>query len=58
MNDEKKTLVVISNGKKITIPDPSKIIMAVRTTRRNQVQASMDINVKNINIIRKNVRRF
>jgi hypothetical protein len=54
---ELRNLVCIANGKKITIPDVSKVILTMRTPERVQVQASMDMTVSNLEIIRKNIRR-
>lgn len=54
---EKKTLIAISNGKKITIPDVSKIIMSIKDTRREHTQASIDITKENIDQVRRTIRR-
>lgn len=54
---ERRTLVCISNGKKIALPNVTKVIMAVRDAQRQHVQASIDINEQNIRTIRKTIRR-
>lgn len=52
------SVIVFVNGKKINIPDPKKIIVAVRGPDRRQHQATMDVNIPNIdNIKRVAVRR-
>lgn len=52
-----RTLVVISAGKKIAIPDVSKVIMAIRDVNLVQHQVSVDINVPNIETLKKVVRK-
>lgn len=53
MAKEIRRLVVFTNGKKICIPDPNKIIMTVRDPDMKQHQASLDVNVPNIHQIKK-----
>lgn len=52
MAKELRSVIVISNGKKIRIPMPNKVIIAVRDRKLNQHQASIDVNIPNINIMR------
>lgn len=54
---EKKMLVAISNGKKITIPDVTKIIMSIKNTKREHTQASIDITKENLDQVRRIIRR-
>ena len=56
---ERRTLICIANGKKIELPNVTKIIMAVRTVQRKHVQASIDLTEQNIAVIRelKTIRR-
>lgn len=54
---ERRTLICISNGKKIAVPNVTKVIMAMRTAQRQQVQASIDLTEQNIRTIRKTIRR-
>lgn len=58
MKKELKKLIVYSNGKKMTIPDPRKIIVSIRDNNLKQHQASMDVTIPNIQKIKKHVRRF
>ena len=57
MARELRRLIVISNGRKIQVPDPSKIIVTVRDSQLQQHQASMDITVPNIKQLKKIIRR-
>lgn len=63
---ERKTIICITNKmtrggvnikKKISVPDVTKIIVAVRTDELKQVQASMDINTENVLALRKKAKR-
>ena len=54
---ERRTLICISNGRKISLPNVTKVIMAMRTAQRQQVQASVDLTEQNIRTIRRTIRR-
>lgn len=57
MAKELRRVIVYANGKKMDIPDPSKIIVSVRDAKLQQHQASMDITVPNVNQLKKIVVR-
>lgn len=57
MARELRKLIVFTNGKKMEIPDPSKIIVSVRDGDLQQHQASIDVNIPNINQLKKVIRR-
>lgn len=54
---ERKTLVCYANGKKIQLQNVQKIIVSTRDKELKHIQASMDVNIKNIKIMRKSIRR-
>lgn len=54
---ERKTVVCYSNGKKIQLQNVQKIIVTARDKELRHMQASMDVNIKNIEIMRKSIRR-
>lgn len=54
---ERRTVVCFANGKKIQLQNVEKIIVASRDKELRHVQASMDINIKNIETMRKSIRR-
>jgi hypothetical protein len=50
-------LVVFSAGKKIEIPDASKMIMTIRDVNMVQHQVSVDINIPNVEALKKVIRK-
>lgn len=57
MTREIRNIVVFANGRKIEIPDPSKIIVSVRDCDMRQHQASVDVTVPNVETLKRIVRR-
>lgn len=53
---ERRTLVCVSNGKKVSVPNVSKVYLALRTKERHQVQVGIDLNEGNIRTIRAAIR--
>ncbi len=54
---ELKSAVIFANGKKLTIPNVDKVIVAVRDKAAVQHQASVDVTIDNIDQLRKIIRR-
>lgn len=52
---EKRTLICESNGKRIIIPDVTKIILSIKRERERH-QASIDMTIRNLCIIRRRIR--
>ncbi len=52
---EKRTLICESNGKRIVIPDVTKIILSIKR-KQERHQASIDLTIKNLHIIRRKIR--
>ena len=57
MAKELKNVIVFANGRRIRIPDPNKIIVTVRDHDLRQHQASVDVNIENVERLKKIVRR-
>jgi hypothetical protein len=53
-----RKLIIFANGKKMEVPNPTKIIIAIRDSDLHHHQASVDVNVPNIIYLKKTIRRI
>lgn len=57
MAKELRHVIVFANGRRIRIPDPGKIIVMIRDRNLRQHQASVDVNIENVERLKKIVVR-
>jgi len=53
---EKKTVICISDGRRIKIPGVTKVILAIKTPDIKPLQASIKLSPENLRKIRQNIK--